>query len=78
MLAFRAKTLLLGISCKIKLEGHLSFTLGCQLRFTVCDLCEHYKAALQDSSLSMAEKLGSLRSYRSHLRDQYTDSVATL
>ena len=73
VLAFRAKTLLLGISCKIKLEGHLSFTLGCQLRFTVCDLCEHYKAALQDSSLSMAEKLGSLRSYRSHLRDQYTD-----
>ena len=27
----------------------------------------------QDPSTSMAEKLGSLRSYRSHLRDQYTD-----
>ena len=51
----------------------MSFTLSCQLRFTVCDICEHYKSSFQDPSASMAEKLGSLRSYRTHLRDQYTD-----
>ena len=42
-------------------------------RFTVCDICEQFKAQLHDPATPLAEKLGCVKSYRNHLRSQYTD-----
>lgn len=41
--------------------------------FTTCEVCFALKGQLNDKSLSMEQKLGSLKLYRSHLHAQFCD-----
>lgn len=43
-----------------------------KLRFTQCDLCYHFKDAIQNAT-NLEEKLGALAQYREHLSSQYAD-----
>ena len=46
---------------------------GAFVRFTTCDVCEQLKSQLHNKATPIAQKLGCVKAYRSHLRDQYTD-----
>ena len=39
----------------------------------MCDVCESLKSQLHNKDIPLAVKLGCVKSYRAHLRDQYTD-----
>ena len=41
--------------------------------FTSCEVCTALKGQLNDKALSMEQKLGALKLYRSHLHSQYSD-----
>ena len=41
--------------------------------FTTCEVCFALKGQLNDKSLSMEQKLGSLKLYRAHLHEQFCD-----
>ena len=44
----------------------------CEQRFTQCDLCYHFKDAINNAA-NLEEKLGALVKYREHLSSQYAD-----
>ena len=43
------------------------------LRFSRCEICTHLSGQINDRSTPMEEKLGSIKTYREHLHDQYVD-----
>ena len=45
--------------------------------FSQCDICYQLKAQLRDPKLDLETKLGSLKTYRQHLHDQYVDRTVT-
>lgn len=44
--------------------------------FSQCDVCYRLKEQLQSKSVALEQRLGALRLYRGHLRDQYADRAA--
>lgn len=58
--------------CELDMKSFCSHVMDL-LRFTVCDVCEQLKAQLHDHSIPLQIKLGDVRTYRAHLRDQYMD-----
>ena len=50
--------------------------LGCQPRFTTCDVCQVLKFELANRALALERRLGVLKQYRDHLAEQYRDRAA--